>query len=282
MDVPAVSIVSALRHAEAATKTPRWLMERVRSDPDYDYEKAELYKCLADMYAVAHPAPSPKPPPVPTPPPPVTTIPAQRIVLMSGTIDTPADWLTEYLATPGALILFSADLNLSKPGQPYYVTDQQLGKITAAGRSYGWWCDGTDTPISSATKLQATRGGIAVMGQWENDAQYDALINSGVGLGVGDAANLSGPRREDAIRRANNGELRLTGEMMWCNPAYSAMGVPIQSVTLYTDRDGAQGGYQPLTAFSALPEVLRRTCCLYTGGRSTPADWATWRSWIGA
>lgn len=63
----------AIRHAKAATKTPKWLMERVRSDPAYDYTKAELYKGLVDLYAAAHP-PAPAPAPVPTPPPPTSSV----------------------------------------------------------------------------------------------------------------------------------------------------------------------------------------------------------------
>ncbi len=217
--------------------------------------------------------------PAPVPPPPIG-LHAQKVVLMSGTQDTPSDWVAEFVACgPGHGILFSADLNEAKPGGAYYVTDRQLEDVKRGGGWFGWWCDGTATPISEAKKLLAQRGGSAVMGQFETDAQYDALVNSGVPLGVGDAANLSQPRRDDAIRRCNSGELHLTGEMMWCNPAYSAFGIPIESVTLYVDRDASQGGYQPLSAYEPLPAGLKASCCLYTGGKAHPEDWATWRAW---
>lgn len=276
-------IAEALHEMEQATWPPiKWcgaIMDGYPLGHEYNWQVTHNYKAQVALWNAVHPPNEPAPAP---PPPPPTGILAQRIVFMSSTSYDHCNWLDEYLNTPGTLILFSADLNLSKPDKAYYVTDAQLGQIRSRGREYGWWCDGTATPISEAKKLQATRGGVCVVGQWETDAQYDALVTSGVGLGVGDAGGLSQSRIDDAIRRTASGELRLTGEMMWCNPGYSAQGIAIQSVTVYTDRDAAQGGYQPLAAFVPLPTALKRSSCLYTGGRSTPADWALWRSWMAA
>ena len=259
----------ALTHARLTTISADEWLRRIRTNPEYAYTRTEWYKALVALELAAK---------APPPPPPATgSFLAERIVVFSDVTDHSVQQFA--LCGPGYIAAFSADLNQSKPGGAYYVSDAQLATARSGGGRLISWSDCSATPFSEATKMRDQRGLDGAMGQCENDGQYDNMTAGGAALGIGNPSNLSQSRRDDATARINAGTLSLTGEMLFSNPGYSGQGVPIRSVTLYTDRDAAQGGYQPLAAFDALGSGYKHNACLYSGGQASDADWDLYRSW---
>ncbi len=177
--------------------------------------------------------------------------------------------------------LFSADLNQSGPGGDYYVTDGQLNRLRNQGVVVASWCDCSATPYTAAQQMARERGLAYAGGQAEDPAQYQQAVGLGAKQIIGEPSVLKQDPDvlADAILRSNNGTLAFIGEVMHPDPTYSAQGVNITSACFYVDRDAKDGGYIPLAAYEVMPFPLRNGCSIYTGGRMTPDDWATFAAW---
>lgn len=213
--------------------------------------------------------------PIPLP----THPPGNRCVYFSEVSDHACQRFSEL--GPGYTALFSADLNLSKPGGKYFVSDAQINQCRRFGGIVGSWCDSSATPYSAAVQMARERNLSFAGGQAEDIAQYLQSVQGGATHVIGEPSNLKQDADvlKDAIRRSYDGSLAFIGEVMRPDPSYSAQGVNITSACFYIDRDAAQGGYIPLSAYSVMPKSLRDGCSIYTGGKMSDEDWATYHSW---
>jgi hypothetical protein len=217
----------------------------------------------------------------PKPPAPVPSSLGQRCVYMSSVTEEAIDaFLRMCAGTPHGwyTIIFSADLNESKPGKAYYVTDGQIAwckKVALVGS----WCDSSETPTAHAVLMAHTRGLDFASGQCENGAQFDDAIRMDVPLLIGNPSELADEGKlDDAIREQKAGRAFI-GEVLSPDPTYSAQGLDIASACYYIDRDANRGGYCPLSAYAGHPAGQRRSCSVYTGGRMLPADWELYKAW---
>ena len=205
------------------------------------------------------------------PPPPPTSGAGKRCVYFSNVTD---EACAAFAALgPGYTALLTAD-----PNPAYHCSNAQLATLKSGGGKVASWCDCSSTPYSAAVAMAQSRGLAFAGGQAEDEDQYLQAIDQGCTHIIGNPANL-GNSLHDAIDRAGEGSLAFIGEVLSPDPTYSAQGVNISSACLYIDRDAAQGGYIPLSAYSAMPANLRQGASLYTGGRATPADWSTYAAW---
>lgn len=208
----------------------------------------------------------------------------RRVAFLTAVTDTVIDHLCA-LASLGVVAAFSADRNEAwAPGGAYYATDAQIHACKTAGVKTMSWADGSATPLSYAARLRSERGLDGACGQFETLAEYDALIAAGFAVGVGNPAELTSDqaRLKDAIARSSDGRTAFIGEVMQPDPGYSAQGVAITSACFYVDRDAAQGGPLPLSAYAGMPVGLRQTCSLYGPHKLDAAGWEMWREWLSA
>lgn len=264
---------ASIDHARNTTISADEFLNRVRHgfrDADYAYEKTEWFKALKALEREAKTVPAPVPPPT-------HVRRAVRTVYFSAVTDFACQRFADLGS--GYTALLSADLNLAVPGGKYWATDDQLRVLRSGGSLVGSWCDCSATPYHYAEKLYQDRRLDLATGQFESDAEYDELVANGVTFAIGNPANLTASRLEHAVRLSERGLLDAIGEVMNPDPTYSAQGVDIDSHCFYVDRDDNQGGYQPLAAFSTMPEPTRRACSIYTGGRMTAADWDLYAEW---
>ncbi len=213
------------------------------------------------------------------PPPPPAHPPGNRCIYFSEVTDHAINVVAAL--GPGYTALFSADLNLSRPGFKFYVTNDQLGLLRRAGVGLASWCDCSATPYSAAVGMKDNRSLDFAGGQAENPEQYLHATQGGARHVVGEPAVLAQDPDvlKDAIRRSYDGSLAFIGEVMHPQPNYSAQGVNITSACLFVDRDAAQGGYLPLDAYGGMDASLRKGCSLFAGGRMQDNDWTTYSAW---
>lgn len=232
------------------------------------------FQTAADVHVRRHVNP---PAPVPILPAPHTL--GQRCVYFSQVTD---DACRHFAGLgPGFTALLSADRNEAwAPGSAYFATDEQIGLLRAGGGKVASWCDGDQTPIGYAVRLKGERSLDFASGQFETPEQYRLMRAAGVPLGIGNPSALKDtPELAQAIEAVDAGHVALIGEVMSPNPGYSALGINVASVCFYVDRDANIGGYQPLDRFAVHPAGQRASCSVYTGGRMTSADWATYSAW---
>lgn len=255
-------------HARKATISfDEWCLRMQR--PGYRYLGSEWYKAGKALEAEAHAAPPPNP----------GRLSGNRCVYFSQVVDSAITRISELGA--GYTALFSADLNLSKPGSPYFVSDPQLHLLRDRGVRIASWCDCEATPYSAALLMAEQRQLDFAGGQAETIGQYLRATQGGATHLIGEPSMLAQDADvlNDAIRRTRDGSLTFIGEVMHADPSYSAQGVNISSACFYVDRDQARGGYQPLSNFRVMPASLRNGCSIYTGGRMSVSDWDLYAQW---
>jgi hypothetical protein len=247
-------------HARRATISFDEWCRRMRQLRGYEYQRTEWYKAGKALEAEA--AEPPRTPAV---------LHGSRCVYFSNVTDYACRRFAELGGAYTAL--FTAD-----PNPAYRLTDDQLSLARAGGGTVAAWADCADTTFQEAQTMAERRRLAFAGGQAESDAQYLRCTQAGGVHLVGNPANLHGALGE-AQQRSFDGTLAFIGEVLHPDPSYSAQGVNISSACFYVDRDVAQGGYIPLSAYAGMPRAMREGCSVFAAGRMQAEDWDTYAAW---
>lgn len=206
-----------------------------------------------------------------TPAPPATGI-GRRVVYFSNVTDFACARFAQL--GPGYTARVTAD-----PNPAYRITDAQIAVLKSGGGRVESWCDCHTTFPVTAKAMAVQRGLAGWSGEFESNGAWDVLVQNGATDAIGNPSVLSPDRLVHAIEASRNGTMRLIGEVMNPDPAYSAQGVDISSACYYVDRDDDQGGDLPVLAYLPMPAAQRATCSLYAAGVMSGADWDTFAAW---
>jgi hypothetical protein len=231
--------------------------------PGYRWRNSPRGKALILLEQLKKSAPAPAPP--------ANSGLGQRVVYFSNVTDYACQRFSEL--GPGYTARVTAD-----PNPDYAITDAQIAKLKSKGGRVESWCDCHTTFLPAAKAMAQSRGLDGYSGEYESNAAWDHLYENVVDA-IGNPNALSAAHLNEAIQVSASGAMRLIGEVMNPDPGYSAQGVNISSACYYVDRDDAQGGDLPLSAYSVMPAGQRATCSVYAAGVMTPADWDTFANW---
>lgn len=183
---------------------------------------------------------------------------------IAGMVSLPADWTAAV----------TADRAYRSP-----LLDRLIAELKSRDRTPRPWCDCREpdgepkgTPYREALKMAADYGLGEPIGQAESSAELKHALDNGARDIVANPNAWTPDERADVTAGILAGELAVTGEMLEPDPAYSARGVPIYSVTYFVGFDNDR--YIPLSAFlAASSEAQRGTFCVYHGAALRSPDW---------